>query len=404
MGDLRYFRTMSKKWDLLVLVLLFHLVLPCNVMAFWPTSHANYQRNGQTDEVGPLTPIIKWKFKGLDRYSEVVVGRDGVLYGSGRDTLYAIHENGKEKWHYQYQGGRVSIPAIGPDGTVYIVGVKEKAYLIALSGDSGKVKWKGEVGQYSLEDWLPPIAVASTGRVYVALGNTLSAFNPSGVKEWTYQLSPNPFGPTAPSLSLDEKTIYVYQRARGGLYAINHDGTLKWHDSSPYSTDFSSPAVAPDGIIYLLDSAEAKLHAITPGGKKKWTAHFPGKQVGASHAAIGKDGTVFVDIANSASNEGGALYAIDSKRGKVKWKFEIKRGYVGATIAVDGKGNLYFVAGDGNIYHLKPDGSLIWKYEVEGNPRFFYSYPAISDETLYVINEKAGVLFAIGEKSKELVK
>ncbi|HAG50927.1 MAG TPA: hypothetical protein DCL42_06270, partial [Deltaproteobacteria bacterium] len=69
-----------------------------------------------------------------------------------------------------------------------------------------------------------------------------------------------------------------------------------------------------------------------------------------------------------------------------------------------GKGNLYFVAGDGNIYHLKPDGSLIWKYEVEGNPRFFYSYPAISDETLYVINEKAGVLFAIGEKSKELVK
>lgn len=385
------------------------MFLPAALFAAWPTFHANYQRNGQTDENGPLTPGIKWKFKGMDRYAAAVIGRDGVIYGQGSDILYAIYADGKEKWRYENHSDslhlssryNVSIPAIAPDGTVYIVGVKGKANLIALSGDSGAVKWSAEIGPYPLEgEGLSPIAVTSTGRVYVALGNSLSAFNASGVKEWTYQLSPNPFNPTAPSLSPDEKTVYVYQRARGGLYAVNHDGSLKWHDSSPYFTNFSSPAVAPDGTIYLVDGAEAKLHAITPQGKNKWTAHFSNNaMLGISNISLARDGTVYMDIPN-VSGDGGAIHAINQASGKVKWKFEIKDYMGGNTIAIDARENLYYAAGSG-IYCLRPDGKLVWKYQVKGTPVFTDSSPAISDETLYVIDEKEGGLFAVGAKSKK---
>lgn len=384
------------------------IFLPAALFAAWPAFHANYQRNGQTDESGPLTPGIKWKFKNMDRYAAAVIGRNGVIYGQGADALYAVNANGEEKWRYEYRSNgfrlrsryRVSIPAIAPDGTVYIVGVKQKAYLIALSGDSGAVKWSAEVGPYYLEaEGLSPIAVTSAGRVYVAIGNSLSAFNASGVKEWMYQLTPNFFSPTAPSLSPDEKTVYVYQRVRGGLYAINHDGALKWHDSSPYFTNFSSPAVAPDGTIYLVDGAEAKLHAITPEGKKKWTAHFSNSILGISNISLGRDGTVYMDTAND-SGKGGAIYAVNHENGKVKWRFEIEGSVGGHIIAVDARENLYYAAGN-HIYCLRPDGSLVWKYSVEGNPVFTDSSPAISDGVFYVSDEEQGGLFAIGAEPKK---
>ena len=394
--------TNSKRCYLINWVMLFFWLLPCSVsMAFWPTFHANYQRNGQTQENGPLRPGIKWKFEGLLKYTSVVVGRDSIVYAAGTNTLYAI-ANGKEKWRYEYSGGFISIPAIDSNGTVYVVGVKEKAYLIALYGDSGVVKWRAELGPYLLLDkHLPPIAVTSMARVYVALGDSLSAFNASGVKEWMYQFPPDLRNSTAPSLSPDEKTIYIYKKINGGLYAINHDGVLKWHDPSSYYSDFSSPAVAPDGTIYLLDRSGANLHAITPKGKKKWTVNFPDKYLGSSNVAIAKDGTIYADIANSSSAKGGAIHAINPKDGKIKWKFEIKDGYIGTTIAVDGRGNLYYAAGNGSIYCLKPDGSLIWEYAVGKEHQFHSSSPAVSQETLYVpAAGKTGILFAIGTASQ----
>jgi outer membrane protein assembly factor BamB len=46
-------------------------------------------------------------------------------------------------------------------------------------------------------------------------------------------------------------------------------GTVKW----TYQTGGpvrSSPAVGPDGTIYVGSSDSAKLHAINPNGTKKW--------------------------------------------------------------------------------------------------------------------------------------
>lgn len=391
----------------MALAMLFYWLLPCPVVeAFWPEFHSNSQRNGQAEANGPLNAALKWKFEGLRRGTSAVVGKDGVLYAVGADTLYAISPDGKEKWRYGYSGGLISIPAIDSEGVVYVVGAaptprqkaEEKAYLIAIYGHSGSVKWRAEAGRYRLLSvWLPHMAITSAGRVYVALENSLSAFNAQGVKEWTYQYTPDGIR-GVPSLSPDEKTIYING---GGLYAINHDGVLKWHNS--FTGYGNSPAtVAPDGTVYLFDNAEAGLRAITPEGKNKWTIRFPGKHVSSSSVAIGRDGTLYADVANGSAGNGGAIHAINPESGKVKWKFEIQGGYVGAALAVDMRGNLYYAAGNGSVYCLKPNGSLVYRYSVEGKPRFLSASPAVSDETIYAIEERTGVLFAIGAEAGQL--
>ena len=390
---------MAKTILVYVICGIFYQILSLNVaMAFWPSFHANYQRNGQTEEKGPLEPVLKWQFEGLGDYASAVVGKDGTVYAAGKDTLYAIQPTGKEKWRYHHPDSHFSPPSLGPDGTVYITTVTKdsKTHIVSLDPDKGKKKWQSIASQgFTAEYWVSHIAVSSDGMIYVAAADNLSAFAASGIKKWTFQFPAN-FGTVAPSLSPDEKTIYVYRRNRDGLYAFNIDGTLKWHDKSPYYSDFSSPTVASDGTIYLLDAAEQNLHAINPDGKKKWTTHFSNKHVGTSNVAIGKDGTLYMDIANSGSSNGGMIYGINQKDGGVKWKFEIKDGYIGTAIAVDGRGNLYYAAGDATIYCLKPDGALQWKYSVAKEHRFFYSSPAISNETIYAVTERTGILFAIG--------
>lgn len=368
--------------------------------AFWPGYQANYQRNGQTEQRGPLTPKIKWQFKGLGDYASVVVNRDGIIYAAGKDILYAIDQKGKEIWHYRYKAHFNSTPSLGLEGTVYITAEREgKTYLIAFDPLKGKVKWETLVSQHSTQYWISHIAIASSGRIYVAAIDYLIAFNPSGIKEWVYQF-PSVFESSAPSLSPDEQTIYVYMREQGGLYALNQDGSLRWQLPVKYYTNFSSPTVSSDGMLYLVDSITASLYAITPEGKEKWVSNFSGSDLGNSSIALGKDGIIYVDIANAGDENGGAIYAMNPKDGKVRWRFEIKDGYVGTAPAIDGRGNLYYAAGNGNIYCLRPDGTLIWKYLVEKGARFFNSSPAIFQETFYVVTDSTGTLFAVGAASE----
>src|SRR2546421_10496236 len=78
-------------------------------------------------------------------------------------------------------------------------------------------------------------------------------------------------------------------------------GTVLWTFPT-FGQVVSSPAIAPDGTIYL---AGYYLYALRPDGTNKWTA-----QVGANHSspAVAADGTVYV-----GSFLDGRLYALGSK-------------------------------------------------------------------------------------------
>lgn len=390
-------------------------VFAAGSFAFWPVFGANPQRDGRTQGQGPSNPGIKWRAQGFYMYGSAVVDKDGTIYAAGDDALYAIGKNGRKIWQYREEGSVLNFPVMPPSGgdTIYLLSVKRKDlknYLVAIDKRHGKKIWAAFVSDYGTERWLSHIAVSSNEIIYAHTGNTLAAFDRGGIMLWSYTFPLNPrqktpYPAVAPVLSPDEKTIYLLLRTKGGLYAFNSDGKIKWHDKTDYYTDFSPPTVSPEGIIYIADYTSKAIHAIRPDGKKIWQAPFPDKHLANSGISISKDGTtLYVDIANASYGVGGGIYALDKTDGRVKWMFEIKDGYLGSRIAVDYSGNIYCADGTGYIHSLAPDGKLNWSFSIGRKwkvrtdtalSQIFYSSPALSDKTLYIINGD-GTLFAIG--------
>jgi hypothetical protein len=105
-------------------------------------------------------------------------------------TLYSVDSTGAIKWSKTFNYGRMSIPCVGKDGTIYIVsnGIwgdfsDNDNRLFALSAQNGDVKWISEPLEsdktwsgYTI--WWPGSpTVDPNGMVYVSHNSNLSAFN-----------------------------------------------------------------------------------------------------------------------------------------------------------------------------------------------------------------------------------
>ena len=75
-----------------------------------------------------------------------------------------------------------------------------------------------------------------------------------------------------------------------GIYAINPDGSLRWHFVTGGHVS-SAPAVLPDGTV-VAGCQDDLIYAIAPNGQKKWDFRA-GADVEAA-PAIGDDGTIYV--------------------------------------------------------------------------------------------------------------
>jgi hypothetical protein len=103
----------------------------------------------------------------------------------------------------------------------------------------------------------------------------------------------------------------------------------------------SSPAIGPDGTIYL-GSPDGNLYALNPDGAEKW-AFYTGSTIQSS-AAIGADGTIYI------FGTDGNLYAVKPD-GTQKWAFVTRSGFGGASSpAIGADGTIYIGALDGNLY------------------------------------------------------
>ncbi len=156
---------------------------------------------------------------------------------------------------------------------------------------------------------------------------------------------------SSPALAPDG-TIYIVT-ARG-LYAVGPDGTTRWRFDSP-SLPCSSPSVGPDGTIYywVMDT----LYAVRPDGTRRWTAHvddYPYPEVAVP--AIGADGTIYAAA-------GDTLYAFDAD-GLSRWAFPAGGSFSSAP-AIGADGTIYAGCWDRYLYALRPDGSVKWTYYAE---------------------------------------
>ncbi|MCD6282469.1 PQQ-binding-like beta-propeller repeat protein [bacterium] len=185
------------------------------------------------------------------------------------------------------------------------------------------------------------------------------------------------------SVISDEGIIYVMLKGHnGGLWAINRDGTVSWIFtlSDHEIPEFSSPAIAKDGMLYF--SSVSHLLAVNPDGSLKWRVELPAAGYFSS-PTVGPDGAIYLGTGDGfRDTEDGYLIALNPD-GSLRWDYLAGSGVV-STAAVREDGTVYSATYEGTVFALNGDGSLKWELEV-GRAGALWSSPAIGDDgTIYI--------------------
>jgi outer membrane protein assembly factor BamB len=353
--------------------------------------------------------MLKWKYAaGGAVNASPVLAADGTVYVlAGYNAIYAISPpsngtSGVLKWSYTMPGrawavwNRVSPPAIGRDGTVYVLYDKLYAMTAPPSGTDGVVQWTIQASRGGLLVGGAPI-VEADGTVYAASDRLAAIRVPSdgreGVVQWTFDPTGVPFDANlAPFASVVGVNGTVYYGDKYSMFAVNPptDGasaTIQWSGSG--SMD-SAPAVAADGTVYVaVDSRVSAVDGET--GQDKWT--FDTRSQLAYSPAIGVDGTVYV------TSSGGSLFALagptTGTTALLKWSYKLGAQYTNSASApaLGGDGTVYVGSAEGDLYAVSPPesgttGVLKWAYHVGGS----VGSPAIgADGTVYVGSDNGTV-------------
>lgn len=334
------------------------------------------------------------------------IDANGTVYVILNDQLYAIDQHGSLKWTCA-AGSYYSSPAIGDDGTIYVLGDHGYFTIYAVHPD-GTLKWSLPTGYYG-PPWSEP-AIAADGTIYAvdSFANTMYAINPQGTIKWSAVGGSD--GP--PAIHPDGK-IYLsdsagYSSVNKGVYVYNPDGSLAW-TYTPDNSVTLSPVIGPDGNIYIscyqwntVLGSSALLYSLRHPSTVNWTytprdylttspvittsgityiGSYKGDIIAIDHdvmwryatggpihssPAIGEDGTVYV------GSDDHFIYAI-AAAGELRWRY--KTGdKVRSSPTIGADGTVYVGGTDQMLYALNPDGSLKWSFASAGR---IYTSPAL---------------------------
>jgi outer membrane protein assembly factor BamB len=164
------------------------------------------------------------------------------------------------------------------------------------------------------------------------------------------------------------------------FWAVDSNGVIRWQFKTG-SEIKSSPAIGDDGTIYF-GCRDRKLYAVSPKGKKKWA--FPTGAWVDSSPALGRDGTIYFGSWDKY------FYALNPD-GTLKWKFETG-GEIDSSPAVGADETIYFGSHDKKFYALAPDGKKRWEYQT-GGP--IISSPALNGTGVVYFTSVDGFCYAL---------
>lgn len=303
---------------------------------------------------------------------------------------------GAKLWKVDAGGEIISSPALGADGTIYVAATTSASTggcLLAISRE-GETLWTnytgGNAGRSS-----PCIGL--DGTIYVGTANgEMLAFSPAGQTNWIFRAAESK-PVSSPALGVDG-TIYIrgYGQRYDRLYSVSAEGATNWQielGRSPITIplyQMSSPAIGADGTIYVtsgssnLYSDSSYLYAISPAGSTNWSFAL-GAPTYAS-PAVGPDGTLYL------GTDKNYVYAIDPK-GQLKWRY-LAPGFVESSAAVGADGSVYvgyYLAGRGGLLALTQTGKRRWSLDKGTGVS---ASPAIDDiGNVYIAELAAGGYF-----------
>jgi outer membrane protein assembly factor BamB len=356
----------------------------------WPASASRASGVGREGAAGPL-PLPQYAIEpaqAMFRFGPAHRGRSPFALPGAKPSIW---------WVFTTGGPIVSSPAIAGDGSILVGSQDNKVYAVARDGT---LKWSYATGDIIFSS----PAVAHDGTTYIGSDDDhLYALTPAdGKPRWIVQLGACPqrvgIGPEASRCDVDAGPTVgpdgVIYTGGDGIYAINPDGTLRWHFVTNGHVS-SAPALLPDGTV-VAGSQDNTLYAIAPNGEKRWDFRAAADIEPAP--AIGDDGTIYVgsddhklyalgpdgvlhwafttgaDIRSSAAVGNGIIYvgSFDAQfyavhlDGTLAWSFRAGDRIVSSPL-VDATGAVLFGSQDDRLYCLEPDGHLRWSVELGGD-------------------------------------
>lgn len=189
-----------------------------------------------------------------------------VLIGNSNGYLYAFDTTGHIAWHSWVGQSSFSSPAVAADGNIYMGSLNANSRLTAIS-PSGSLRWSRTTTGMNGSP-----AIGADGTVYIITADAaLRAYSPSGTALWsylspTYNYSAAYFG--SPVVDGNGTIYYTacQQNWLGALIAIDPNGTLKYQTAITSGLLPAAPAIGPQGQIYLGSGGEVICLVPEPNG------------------------------------------------------------------------------------------------------------------------------------------
>lgn len=372
----------------------------------WFRFQGDTRATGRSPFAGPKTARLRWRVKADGWCSSPAVDSGGrVYFFSGTRGLVCLNESGEQLWVFRPPaapppsglppgerkewaelglGGSMGghAPLVAPDGTVYF-GITfhpnppppgARLGLYALRPD-GVQKWFLPTDQQVSSS--PNAGADQT--VYFTTHSEVIAVDREGGRRWSYPRDGRQVKWSSPAIAPDG-TVYVVD---GRLLALTPEGKLAWAyapGSGPIKGFAAHPTVADDGTIYF--AAGERMYAVSSGGVERWT-----REIGVSESspALGPDGTLFIGALPPGSKRG-ALLALNPRDGSRAWSFPVET-YIDSSPAVGADGTVYFGSDDGVFYAVSSAGKRVWALDTgrgPGGPAEVDGSPALGpDGTLF---------------------
>jgi parallel beta-helix repeat protein/predicted outer membrane repeat protein len=384
---------------------------------------------------GPKYGCVKWRFQtGGPVTAAVTVGFNNRIHVPCEDgKLYTLSPVGKLLWTYDTNSPLVGSPAVDRSGNVYVGTENGKLYAINGNGrllwthttdgpiySSPVVSTDGLLCGFSCPPWKthsppwhrwlweqPEILVCS-------VDGTLCSLAQDGSELWSFEtdsLSDVTTGAifASPAIAPDG-TVYIAGVYDPNLYAIDsNDLSEKWNRSfsNPPNPSgkrpwpFASSVIAEDGIIYQTLLFDLNLYAIDPNnGSIIWFANLADPCSGwfePNYAEIYGPASCW---SKPALAPDGTIYvsfndpylrAVDPN-GDIEWVTRL--GMLGGfTLTVGGDGLIYAACDDARLYVVDHNGQQIAQFEGDGA----LSFPTITFGRTIILSDTNNTVWAIGQ-------
>jgi outer membrane protein assembly factor BamB len=284
-------------------------------------------------------------------------------------------KNSKVLWTYQTENnknGDYSLSTVSGD-TIYSVSSSSMIY--ALDKDSGKLLWKQEIGEKTVNP------SASQESVFTGADRGLCALDKkTGAIKWEQQIG------RISSKPIVSNNLIIAGCSEGEVYAFDiNSGEQVWNLKL---TDSVTLSEANDNTVFIGSGQSCHAFNIVEG-EITWNYETEGV---ITKAATIDDKTVYI------GSWDGNIYALDVSTGDLKWKYQTGWG-IDTTPAISD--SMVFVgSADNNFYALdKETGELKWFFTCKAA---IHSSPTVYGEYVFFGSDD-GIFYALDKTNGELV-